>query len=273
MLASLQRRLALAGRPSEEIAPSRPYLMRHVLVPVAMLLALLLAGAAAAPVPGAYALLIASEQGVVENATALLALAGLVPALGLIRDRRSLPSRWIVPWIACFMLGLLFIAGEEISWGQQWFRWDTPEWIGAVNTQNETNLHNYAQWTEDLPKTVLSLAILLTGILWPIWVAAGGPSGWIARSSLHWIWPSAALWPSAVIAFGLRIAERVVANLPGADSGAPLFRSLREGLELFLILFVVAYLVDLRARYRRRAAHARAHAGMTGMAYARSSRR
>lgn len=68
-----------------------------------------------------------------------------------------------------------------------------------------------------------------------------GPSGWIARSSLHWIWPSAALWPSAVIAFGLRIAERVVANLPGADSGAPLFRSLREGLELFLILFVVAY--------------------------------
>ncbi len=39
------------------------------------------------------------------------------------------------------------------------------------------------------------------------------------------------------------------------------------------VLFVVAYLVDLRARYRRRAAHARAGAGMTGMAYARSSRR
>ena len=84
----------------------------------------------------------------------------------------------------------------------------------------------------------------------------GGAIPVIAATPLRAIWPSAALWPSAVIALALRIAERVVANLQGADSAAPLFRSLREGLEVFLILFVVAYLVDMRARHRRAAAGA-----------------
>ncbi|BBK29594.1 hypothetical protein EDC65_2362 [Stella humosa] len=251
MLASLQQRLALAGRPGDEVAPQPAYLRRHVLAPVVVLAVLVLAGLAAAPIPGAYALLIASEQGIVENASALIALAGLVPAVAIMRHP-GVPRPWLPVWAGCFVVGLAFIAAEEVSWGQQWFFWETPEWIGAVNTQNETNFHNYAKWSEDLPKTVLSLAVLATGILWPLWVLLGGRDGWIRRTPLHWIWPSAALWPSAVIAFGLRIAERLVANLPGADSGAPVFRSLREGLELFLILFVVAYLVDLGARLGRR---------------------
>ncbi|MGE0724264.1 MAG: hypothetical protein AB7O45_07805, partial [Alphaproteobacteria bacterium] len=41
----------------------------------------------------------------------------------------------------------------------------------------------------------------------------------------------------------------IVANQHGADSADPLFRSLREGLEIFLVLFVVVYLLDLRARH------------------------
>ncbi len=40
--------------------------------------------------------------------------------------------------------GLLFFfaGGEEMSWGQHLFGWGTPEWLGEVNGQNETNLHN-----------------------------------------------------------------------------------------------------------------------------------
>lgn len=249
MLTPLQRRLATAGRSSDEHLPSAADLRRMTVLPTVALLALLLTGLVTAPIPGAYAIVMASEQGVVENVTALVALAGLLPAIDLIRRRRALRQRWIALWAGCFVVGLAFVAAEEVSWGQQWFRWDTPEWIGRVNTQNETNFHNYAKWSEDLPKTVLSLAILATGILWPVWAACGGSDGWLRRTPLGTIWPSAALWPSAVIAFALRIAERIVANLPGAASGEPLFRSLREGLELFLILFVVLYLLDLRQRH------------------------
>lgn len=40
--------------------------------------------------------------------------------------------------------GLLFFVafGEEISWGQRIFNWDTPESIEKMNFQQETNLHN-----------------------------------------------------------------------------------------------------------------------------------
>jgi amino acid transporter len=50
------------------------------------------------------------------------------------------------PWKRLALLGLalvLFVAaGEEISWGQRLFGLSTPESLGAVNTQDETNLHN-----------------------------------------------------------------------------------------------------------------------------------
>jgi hypothetical protein len=38
--------------------------------------------------------------------------------------------------------GLLFLIGEEVSWGQRIFGWETPESVAAVNKQEETNLHN-----------------------------------------------------------------------------------------------------------------------------------
>ena len=37
---------------------------------------------------------------------------------------------------------LLFIAGEEISWGQRIFGYPTPDWIAERNLQEEFNLHN-----------------------------------------------------------------------------------------------------------------------------------
>lgn len=39
-------------------------------------------------------------------------------------------------------LGTFFIAGEEISWGQRIFGWETPETLATVNYQNETTFHN-----------------------------------------------------------------------------------------------------------------------------------
>lgn len=39
------------------------------------------------------------------------------------------------------MLGLFFVAGEEISWGQRLVSWSWP-WLQHLNTQDETNLHN-----------------------------------------------------------------------------------------------------------------------------------
>lgn len=40
------------------------------------------------------------------------------------------------------VLILLFGAGEEISWGQRLFHFQTPEALGEVNVQDELNVHN-----------------------------------------------------------------------------------------------------------------------------------
>ncbi|MCG8608551.1 hypothetical protein MJD09_26630 [bacterium] len=39
-------------------------------------------------------------------------------------------------------LGIFFIIGEEISWGQRIFGWITPESVKQINKQGETNIHN-----------------------------------------------------------------------------------------------------------------------------------
>jgi hypothetical protein len=50
------------------------------------------------------------------------------------------------PLVGCFYMLLslasLFVAGEEISWGQRVFGWGTPEELDAINHQGETNVHN-----------------------------------------------------------------------------------------------------------------------------------
>lgn len=40
------------------------------------------------------------------------------------------------------LLGLLFMIGEELSWGQRIFGWDTSESLRSINKQDETNIHN-----------------------------------------------------------------------------------------------------------------------------------
>ncbi|MCB1477545.1 MAG: hypothetical protein KDJ62_01435 [Rhodobiaceae bacterium] len=51
-------------------------------------------------------------------------------------------SEWVsVAWFAAMSVALFLCAMEEISWGQQIFKWATPDYF-AGNMQGETNIHN-----------------------------------------------------------------------------------------------------------------------------------
>lgn len=53
-------------------------------------------------------------------------------------------------YLVLFMALLFFIgSGEEISWGQQVFHWETPEFIKEINVQGETNIHNLRIFRDD----------------------------------------------------------------------------------------------------------------------------
>lgn len=47
-------------------------------------------------------------------------------------------------WWLLLLLGMcLYVAGEEISWGQRLFNFDVPQLFQRYNLQQETNLHNF----------------------------------------------------------------------------------------------------------------------------------
>lgn len=52
-------------------------------------------------------------------------------------------GQWVVG-AAHLLIGVcgVFVAGEEISWGQRIFGWAEPESLGAINHQKELNVHN-----------------------------------------------------------------------------------------------------------------------------------
>ena len=57
-------------------------------------------------------------------------------------------------------LSCLYIAGEEMSWGQHFFHWNTPEYWAEVNRQEETNLHNTYAVFEKWPRAILEVGVV-----------------------------------------------------------------------------------------------------------------
>ncbi len=88
----------------------------------------------------------AKENGLVETASFVCALIGsiclLISILHFCRTRALGPC----VTAALFSALMFLIAMEEVSWMQQYFRFETPTAFEG-NIQNETNLHNFASKT------------------------------------------------------------------------------------------------------------------------------
>lgn len=73
-------------------------------------------------------------------------------------------------WVALLVLGCIYYVGEEISWGQHWFGWGTPDsWMG-VNDQGETNLHNTSTLLDQVPRMLLTITAVAGGVLIPVYL-------------------------------------------------------------------------------------------------------
>lgn len=53
---------------------------------------------------------------------------------------------------------MVVIVGEEISWGQRIFGFETPDWLKTKNLQKETNFHNLFEDGLQSVKWILSYA-------------------------------------------------------------------------------------------------------------------
>lgn len=71
-----------------------------------------------------------------------------------------------------YSLIFVFGAGEEISWGQRIFGWESGDYFAENNFQNETNLHNLVVGEKQLTKTlfgpILTLVLVLYLVVMPL---------------------------------------------------------------------------------------------------------
>ena len=73
---------------------------------------------------------------------AIFAISGVI-GLKLARNaRRCGEESFVYCFYTIFSIGLLFIAMEEIAWGQWLFGFETPKAWEAINQQGETTIHN-----------------------------------------------------------------------------------------------------------------------------------
>jgi len=81
------------------------------------------------------------EDGPIENATAIAYFISFIFSLAIasfFKKRKIFLVLFLI-----FAFGFLFIALEEISWGQRIFNFNTPDWF-PENLRGETNIHNLA---------------------------------------------------------------------------------------------------------------------------------
>ncbi|MER2998174.1 hypothetical protein [Pontibacter populi] len=93
-----------------------------------------------------------SEDGYIENITAFSLLLVAV-FFGVAASKNTGFIR-----VALWFIALVFIfgSGEEISWGQRIFGYQTPDELKDVNTQGEFNLHNMKVEGVKLNKLIFS---------------------------------------------------------------------------------------------------------------------
>ncbi len=188
------------------------------------------------------------EGGWVEVSTLLFLFVAMIFGVILLRAK-DFPHhsrlRW---WLILFVLGCVYFAGEEASWGQHFFDWETPQgWLGT-NDQGETNLHNTGFLFDQLPRALLSVAVLVGGVFMPLYRVITGKR--FTRRSVHyWLWPTHVCLPAALFSILVSWHERMYGIF---NTKPPAVLDIRAGevKESLLALFLMIYILSIWRRNR-----------------------
>ena len=118
------------------------------------------------PVPHFY-----EEMGFVENFTVIFLLATMFSLLWYAKGNFKVMPPLDKALLVVMVLGSIYFAGEELSWGQHMFGFEASQEYGKLNYQNETNIHNlegfYGDLFDKIPRTILTIGILFGGVIFP----------------------------------------------------------------------------------------------------------
>jgi hypothetical protein len=226
--------------------------------------------------------LLTYKEGPVEWATVGVALLGAVAALAAFARRARLPDPRLGWFLLVFAAGMIYIAGEESSWGQHILNPRLPgdpeevktgglpnidprsegaltgeerqavlqelSWFQRLNDQSETNLHNLPGFWGDLfgklPKQLVEYGSLIACVIIPLFFAHRLRLHDRARLA-HWLMPTTATSVAAVVAFLLPWPRRVVSLFVEEE---PIVLRLSEPQEFYLALTLALYAASLAVR-------------------------
>jgi len=119
----------------------------------------------------------------------------LISAHYVWRDTKTRHKVILILLFLFLALVFILIGGEEISWGQRIFGWETPKYFSIRNRQGETNIHNF------IPR--LELFEWVAGIIFSV-ILFGG---WLGIKKSHherlfMIFPPSEMFISALIMVG-----------------------------------------------------------------------
>lgn len=184
-----------------------------------------------------------AENGFLEIPQTIVAFAASVISFLTLKYCRN--NRWLKFWVGTAALSTLYICLEEASYGQQFFRWSTPEYWQHLNDQQETNLHNISHWLDQKPRQILTIGIIVGGIIIP--VLRNWKSAWLPEK-FKIVYPEDAVFWTAFIVIFLRILK----TLQKADI-ITVYSRPSEVQEFFLYYFVLIYMLMLRKRLAQKA--------------------
>lgn len=188
------------------------------------------------------------EMGIIENITVIFLLTAIISCLLFLFAREKIQATTFKAWMVIFLLGAIYYAGEEMSWGQHFFGWGTPEQWTEFNDQQETNLHNTAAIFDQIPRTLLSIAALIGGVLIPIFRKY---KNHIANkeSFIDWLFPTYVCLPAALLSLLVSWHEKMYKIL---DITIPEVLDIRAGetKECLLALFMMMYALSIWYRNR-----------------------
>jgi hypothetical protein len=110
------------------------------------------------------------EDGPLEMATAIFATAAgilLIWVHDRCRQHGVLVKRRHYTLLTLMTVFMFFVAGEEISWGQRFLGFGTPEFVGEANQQGEFNIHNLSI-IHAYKDGLLTIAIFAWGVVLPL---------------------------------------------------------------------------------------------------------
>ena len=188
------------------------------------------------------------ESGWIEILTVVFLLIAILFGTMFLLLRRVPGHGWVLWWMVMMVLGSVYFAGEEVSWGQHIFGWEASEYWQSLNDQGETNLHNTGPLFDQVPRTLLSVAALVGGVLVPLYffLTKRHPD----KASRHyWLWPTYECMPAALFSILVSWHEKMYRIL---DVEIPVVLDVRAGevKESFLALFIMVYVVSIWYRSR-----------------------